>query len=115
MRIPKEVVNTDLRPDMFFISKKKTNRIGMLELTVPGEDRIDVSGELKRTKYAPLEVEGKRNGLTVRIWALGVTFRVFFCDFYRGFLEGHGSKGGKRKIASAAESDAARPSRRGAK
>ena len=107
LRIPKEVANTDLRPDMFLISKN-TKRIGLVELTVPGEDQIEVSGELKRTKYAPLEVEGKRNGWTVRIWAVEVGCRGFPAASMAGFLKDMGVGGGDRtrtlkRIASEAE------------
>ena len=37
-----------------------TKRIGLIELTVPSKERIEVSGELKRAKYAPLQEEGKK-------------------------------------------------------
>lgn len=37
---------------------KKTKQPGIVELTVPKEDRVEVSGELKRLKYEPIVQEG---------------------------------------------------------
>lgn len=34
--------------------------MGIDELTVPSEERIQVAGELKRTKYAGLKEEGRK-------------------------------------------------------
>ena len=47
--MPEEVAITNLRPDMLLISDS-SKKMGIVELTVPGEERIEVSGELKRTK-----------------------------------------------------------------
>ena len=57
--MPEEVAVTDMRPDMLLISDL-TKKVGIVELTVPGEERIEVSGELKRTKYAGLQEEGRK-------------------------------------------------------
>ena len=65
LRIPQEVAITELRPDII-ITSKDTNQMAIIELTVPTEDRIEISGELKRTKYEVLVTEGRRNGWQVR-------------------------------------------------
>ena len=59
LRVPREVADTQLRPDMILISRK-TKRIGIVELTVPGEERIEVSGELKRAKYSSRCLSARR-------------------------------------------------------
>ena len=46
--------------------------MGVVELTVPIEDRVEVSGEMKKAKYAVLQQEGKKNGLGVQILAMEV-------------------------------------------
>ena len=47
LKIPREICDTNLRPDLIIVSRK-TKQIGIVELTVPNEDRIEVSGEIKR-------------------------------------------------------------------
>ena len=47
LTIPKEITVTNLRPDIIIYSKK-TKQFGIIELTVPSEERIEVSG--KKTK-----------------------------------------------------------------
>ena len=53
LKFPRQVADTNLRPDMFLMSES-TKRIGLIELTVPSEDRVEGSGELKKAKDAPL-------------------------------------------------------------
>ena len=62
---------------MLLVSES-TKRIGLVELTVPTEDRIEVSSELKKSKYAPLQEQGKVNGWNVNIWAVEVGCRGGF-------------------------------------
>ena len=50
VKIPKDILQTSLRPDLVVISEKK-KILGMMELTVTYEDRIEVSRELKNSKY----------------------------------------------------------------
>ena len=42
VNIPKDILQTSLRPDLVVTSEKK-RILGMMELTVPYEDRIEVS------------------------------------------------------------------------
>ena len=76
LKAPGEVAVTNMRPDMLLISDM-TKKMGIVELTVPGEERIEVSGELKRTKYAGLQEEGRENGWLVQIWATDIGCRGF--------------------------------------
>ena len=73
LKIPSSITITDLRPDMVLISES-TRQLGIIELTVPNENRIEVSGELKKAKYAPIAEEGTKKGWRVRMWALEVGF-----------------------------------------
>ena len=50
VKIPKEILETSLRPDLVVTSEKK-KMLGKMELTVPYEDQIEVSKEMKRAKY----------------------------------------------------------------
>ena len=77
LKLPREVAVTNLRPDMLLVSES-TKRIGLVELTVPTEDRIEVSSELKKSKYAPLQEQGKVNGWNVNIRAVEVGCRGGF-------------------------------------
>ena len=50
VKIPNEILETSLRPDLVVTSEKK-KMLGKMELTVPYEDQIEVSKEMKRAKY----------------------------------------------------------------
>ena len=69
LKVPEEIVVTSLRPDVIVISKT-TKQLGIIELTVPTEERIEISGELKRLKYEEIAQEAKKNGWRVKIWAI---------------------------------------------
>ena len=69
----------------------------IIELTVPTEERIEVSGELKRTKYEVLISEGRRNGWRVRCWAVEVGCRGFPAISMSTLLREIGLAGGERK------------------
>ena len=74
-------------------------RVGIIELTVPSEERVEISGELKRSKYSELEREGRRKGWIVRIWTLEVGCRGFPAASMAAFLKDIGLGGGERKRA----------------
>ena len=71
LKVPEEIAPTDLRPDLILISDSG-KKMGVMELTVPNEDRVEVSNEIKRSKYAVLQVEGKKRGWSVQVWAVEV-------------------------------------------
>ena len=96
LQIPKDIVVTNLRPDITLISSK-TKQFGMIELTVPSEERIEVSGELKRQKYEKVALEARTRGWRVKIWAVEVGCKGFPAVSLSNFLKDIGYKGGKRK------------------
>ena len=96
LKIPTEICNTSLRPDLTIVSRK-TRQIGIVELTVPNEDRVEVSGELKRLKYEQIAQEGRRNGWRVRIWAVEIGCRGFPAVSMSTFLKDIGYRGGTKK------------------
>ena len=98
LKIPRDICNTNLRPDLIMVSRK-TKQIGILELTVPNEDRIEVSGELKRAKYEPIAHEARLKGWSVRIWAVEVGCRGFPAVSMSTFFKDLGYKGSGKKRA----------------
>ena len=108
LRVPERVSETNLRPDMILMSNS-TRRMGIVELTVPSEERIEISGELKREKYQRIVQEGREKGWTVRVWAVEVGCRGFPAASMASFLKDMGIGGGERsralrRIGEAAES-----------
>ena len=69
LKEPQEVAVTELRPDIT-ITSQNTKQMAIIELTVPTEDMIEISGEFKRSKYEVLVTEGKKNGWNVTCWAM---------------------------------------------
>ena len=96
LKVPTYVTETNLRPDMLLISET-TKQMGIIELTVPSEERVEISGELKRTKYATIEEGGKQNGWRVRVWAVEVGCRGFPAASMAALLKDMGFKGSQRK------------------
>ena len=70
-----------------------------MELTVPNEDRIEVSREMKRTKYERIASEGRLNGWSVRIWAVEVGCRGFPAVSLSSFMKDIGYQGSHKKKA----------------
>ena len=76
LQFPREVVATTLRPDCIIVSR--TARIIVLvELTVPWEDRLEISHELKSEKYQELVSDIKSNGWNCFCFAVEVGARGF--------------------------------------
>ena len=98
LRVPERVAETNLRPDMILLSQS-SRRMGIVELTVPSEERIEVSGELKREKYAKIEAEGRLRGWAVRTWTVEVGCRGFPAASMATFLKDLGIGGSERKRA----------------
>ena len=96
LKVPEEVSQTDLRPDLLLVSDR-TKRMGVMELTVPNEERVEVANEMKRAKYATLQVEGKRKGWSVQVWAVEVGCRGFPAASMATFIKELGVEGGARK------------------
>ena len=47
-----------MRPDIIIVSSK-SKQMGIVELTVPIEERIEISGQLKRNKYERIITKAK--------------------------------------------------------
>ena len=72
------------------LMSNSTKKIGLIELTVPSEERVEVSGELKKARYAPLQEEGKANGWKVQVWAIEVGCKGFPAASMASFLKDMG-------------------------
>ena len=96
LKVPRQVAETNLRPDILLISDS-SRKMGVVELTVPSEERIELSGELKRTKYSILQEDGKKNKWDVQVWAVEVGCRGFPASSLASFLKEIGVQGGERK------------------
>ena len=96
LKVPAEVADTHLRPDMLLMSRG-TKRMGVIELTVPSEERIEVSSELKKMKYEGLKIEGKTKGWAVTVWAVEVGCRGFPAASLATLLKDMGIAGGERR------------------
>ena len=106
LKIPREICETNLRPDIIIVSRK-TKHMGIVELTVPNEDRIEVSGEIKRQKYEQIAQEGRLKGWSVRIWAVEVGCRGFPAVSMSSFFKDLGYRGSDKKRAIERLSNAA--------
>ena len=98
LKIPIGVTMTNLRPDIIVVSGK-TKQMGIIELTVPIEDRIEVSGEIKKEKYQRIVNEGKQNGWRVTCWAVEIGCRGFPALSLSNCLKNFGFLGKERKNA----------------
>ena len=98
LKIPREICHTNLRPDLIIVSRK-SKQMGIVELTVPNEDRIEVSGEIKRLKYEPIVQEGRRNGWRVKVWAVEVGCRGFPAVSMSSFFKDIGYRGSEKTRA----------------
>ena len=96
LKVPEEVAITNLRPDFLLISQK-TKQLGIIELTVPSEDRIEVSGEIKKLKYETIAQEGRTKGWRIRIWSLEVGCKGFPAVSVSTFFKDIGYSGGRRR------------------
>ena len=79
LKIPADIVETRLRPDLVLFSRA-TKRIIWWELTVPSEERIAESHELKLDRYNLLQAEIEANGwscynIAVEVGARGTVAR----------------------------------------
>ena len=95
LKFPSEIVVSIQRPDMLLISNS-TKRVGMVELTVPSEERVEISSELKKIRYASLQEEGKANGWKVQLWAVEVGCRGFPASSMATFFKEIGITGSER-------------------
>ena len=95
VKIPRAILQTNLRPDLVVMSEKK-KLLGMMELTVPYEDRIEMSCEIKRNKYKDIVVAGERKGWKVMLWTVEVGCRGFPAASLGNYLRDIGFSGTER-------------------
>ena len=95
VKIPKEILETNLRPDLVVTSEKK-KMLGMMELTVPYEDRIEISKEMKKAKYQEIVDVGESKGWKVRLWTVEVGCRGFPGNSLNNYLRDIGFSGSER-------------------
>ena len=79
LKFPEDIASTRLRPDLIIFSRS-AKKVLWWELTVPSEERIAESHELKMDRYNSLQAEIQDNGWTcfsfaVEIGARGVVAR----------------------------------------
>ena len=76
-----------------------TKKMDIVELAVPGEEKmgVHVSAELKRTKYADLQEEGRKNGWIVQIWTIKIGHRGFPAASTATFFKEIGIGGNERR------------------
>ena len=68
--LPADIIVTTLRPDIVVIDNKKKS-VNILELTVPGEQRIPVSHKLKNEKYEHFLSDIKTHQVSVLPFEIG--------------------------------------------
>lgn len=105
---PQDVAVTSLRPDMVLVSRSKKTII-IAELTVPWEERLATSHELKKAKYQDLVDEAVLKGWHATSYPIEVGCRGFPAKSVNYFLQRVGLepnqlKKATRDIAAAAES-----------
>ena len=75
---------------------KKTKQLSIVELTVPNEDRVEISGEFKRLKYEPIVQKGRQSGWRVKVWAVEIGCRGFPAMSISTLMKDLGFKEGER-------------------
>ena len=97
LTVPAQIVVTTLRPDMILTSEA-SKQVCIVELTVAREDRLEVSGELKKTKYEELKEGGEANGWRVMIRTVEVGCRGFAFGSLAQVLRDIGYEGREKKM-----------------
>ena len=98
LQIPVEIAVTNQRPDLILYSHR-AKKIGVIELTIPSEERVGVSNEIKKLRYAELVEECNRKGYAARIWAVEVGSRGFPAASANIMFKDIGLSGRQRKAA----------------
>ena len=104
---PEAIVITRQRPDLVLWAKD-TRQVIMVELTVPWEERVEVSHHLKRDKYESLQAECVEKGWKAWVFPVEVGCRGFPAQSIWHMFRALGVTGRRRstavgKIGEAAE------------
>lgn len=106
LRFPRDIAETNLRPDIV-LSSAMSRQVIMLELTVPWEERIDEANERKKEKYAELVEECRSRGWRAQCLPIEVGGRGFAGKSLCRALGLLGITGASRRKAINAASEAA--------
>ncbi|XP_045174487.2 uncharacterized protein LOC123535800 [Mercenaria mercenaria] len=98
LQFPEEIAHTTLRPDIVIWSRNQKTVI-MVELTVPWEERVEESNELKREKYEELANTCRGNGWKTWVFPVEVGCRGFPSSSVWRMLGALGIKGATRKTS----------------
>ena len=110
VKIPEYIMATQLKPDLILTSDS-TKQMVVMELTVPLEDRIEISAELKKSKYEQLITESAKSNWKTNIYTVEVGCRGFAASSLSYFLKDLGYVGKeKTKIIKKVEYEAERAS-----
>ena len=96
LQFPQEIALTTLRPDIVIWSRNP-KRVVLVELTVPWEEQIEESHELKRAKYEDLAQTCRENGWNTWVFLIEVGCRGFPSQSVWRMLGALGIKGRTRK------------------
>ena len=66
LKFPSEIAVTNQRPDMLIISNS-TKKVGLVELTVPSEERVEISGEMKKEKNSMMRGKSPPSELILEV------------------------------------------------
>ncbi|XP_060589959.1 uncharacterized protein LOC132745154 [Ruditapes philippinarum] len=106
LKFPEEVTHTSLRPDIVMWSRSPKLMV-MVELTVPWEERVEESHEIKKGKYPDLADTCKERGWKTWVFPVEVGCRGFPSQSVWKMLGAVGIKGGARNTAAHALGKAA--------
>ena len=104
---PQEIVTTQLRPYIVLWSED-TRQVALVELTVPWEERVEISHHLKREKYAELQAECVEKGWKTWVFPVEVGCRGFPAQSLWNMFRTLGVTGKLRSTAVAKAGDAAK-------
>ena len=108
--VPAEIVETSLRPDIILWSKSQKSCY-IIELTVPWESAIEEAYERKKSKYAEIAAQARRNGWRAEVLPVEVGCRGFVSKSTTWLLKKMGVTGAShRKAVRALEVAAERSS-----
>ena len=95
--VPSHIAATSQRPDITLTSEALRELI-IIELTVPTEDRFQISSELRQTKYkGDIKIAAEKKGWRTTIWTVEVGCRGFPAPSIMKLLKEIGFQGRKKK------------------
>ena len=112
VKIPEHIMLTRLKPDLILTSNS-TKQMIVMELTVPLEERVELSAEMKKSKYEELISESAKSRWKTTIYTVEVGCRGFAANSLSNFLKDLGYRGKeKTNIIKKVELEAEKASNR---